>query len=111
MKQPFGVILAGGQATRMGGGDKGLLKLGEQSILAHVIERLSPQVAGMALNANGDADRFPGLGLPVLPDSIEGFAGPLAGVLAGLDWAAAQGGETIVTADFSCLRRHPVFSR
>ena len=98
MKQPFGVILAGGQATRMGGGDKGLLKLGEQSILAHVIERLSPQVAGMALNANGDADRFAGLGLPVLPDSIEGFAGPLAGVLAGLDWAAAQGGETIVTA-------------
>ncbi|MBA96318.1 molybdenum cofactor guanylyltransferase MobA [uncultured Sulfitobacter sp.] len=98
MKQPFGVILAGGQATRMGGGDKGLLKLGEQSILTHVIERLSPQVAGMALNANGDADRFAGLGLPVLPDSIEGFAGPLAGVLAGLDWAAAQGGQTIVTA-------------
>ena len=98
MKQPFGVILAGGQATRMGGGDKGMLKLGEQSILAHVIERLSPQVAGMALNANGDADRYAGIGLPMLPDSIEGFAGPLAGVLAGLDWAAAQGGETIVTA-------------
>ena len=98
MKQPFGVILAGGQATRMGGGDKGLLKLGQQSILAHVIERLSPQVAGLALNANGDAKRFSDIDLPVLPDSIDGFAGPLAGVLAGLDWAAAHGADTIVTA-------------
>ena len=98
MKQPFGVILAGGQATRMGGGDKGLLRLGQQSILAHVIERLSPQVAGLALNANGDAKRFSDIDLPVLPDSIDGFAGPLAGVLAGLDWAAAHGADTIVTA-------------
>mgnify|MGYP003629948087 FL=1 len=98
MKQPFGVILAGGQATRMGGGDKGLLRLGQQSILAHVIERLSPQVAGLALNANGDAKRFSDIDLSVLPDSIDGFAGPLAGVLAGLDWAAAHGADTIVTA-------------
>ncbi|HDZ80495.1 MAG TPA: molybdenum cofactor guanylyltransferase MobA [Roseobacter sp.] len=98
MKQPFGVILAGGQATRMGGGDKGLLRLGQQSILAHVIEQLSPQVAGLALNANGDAKRFSDIDLPVLPDSIDGFAGPLAGVLAGLDWAAAHGADTIVTA-------------
>jgi molybdenum cofactor guanylyltransferase len=98
MKQPLGVILAGGQATRMGGGDKGLLTLGGQSILGHVIERLSPQVAAMALNANGDAARFDALNLPVLPDSIDGFVGPLGGVLAGLDWAAAQGADTIVTA-------------
>ena len=98
MKQPFGVILAGGQATRMGGGDKGLLRLGQQSILAHVIERLSPQVSDLALNANGDAKRFSDIDLPVLPDSIDGFAGPLAGVLAGLDWAAAHGADTIVTA-------------
>ncbi|WP_299958355.1 molybdenum cofactor guanylyltransferase MobA [uncultured Roseobacter sp.] len=98
MKQPLGVILAGGQATRMGGGDKGLLHLGGQSLLTRVIDRLEPQVAELALNANGDPSRFDGYRLPVLPDSIEGFAGPLAGVLAGLDWAAKQGAETIVTA-------------
>ncbi len=97
MKQPLGVILAGGQATRMGGGDKGMLTLGSQTILGHVVERLSPQVAGLALNANGDAARFEALNMPVLPDSIDGFAGPLAGVLAGLDWAAIQGADTIVT--------------
>ncbi len=98
MKQPLGVILAGGQATRMGGGDKGLLTLGGQPLLDRVIGRLAPQVADLALNANGDPARFVRFGLPVLPDSIAGFAGPLAGVLAGLDWAAAQGAETIVTA-------------
>ena len=98
MSAPLGVILAGGQATRMGGGDKGLLPLGNGTILGHVIERLSPQVEGLALNANGDPARFGSLGLPVLADSIEGFAGPLAGVLAGLDWAQAQGASHIVTA-------------
>lgn len=98
MKQPLGVILAGGQATRMGGGDKGRLRLGGKSLMGHVIDRLAPQVAGLALNANGDATRFADLNLPVLPDSVEGFAGPLAGVLAGLDWAAGQGADTIVTA-------------
>lgn len=98
MKQPLGVILAGGQATRMGGGDKGLRLLGGQSLLARVQARLEPQVAAIALNANGDPARFGSLGMPVLADSIAGFAGPLAGVLAGLDWAAAQGADTIVTA-------------
>ncbi|MCL6282847.1 molybdenum cofactor guanylyltransferase MobA [Ruegeria sp. 2012CJ41-6] len=98
MKQPLGVILAGGQATRMGGGDKGLLSLGGTTLLDRVIERLEPQVSGLALNANGDPARFATLGLPVLGDSIDGFAGPLAGVLAGMDWAAGQGAETIVTA-------------
>ena len=98
MKQPLGVILAGGQATRMGGGDKGLLRLGAGTLLSSVIDRLEPQVAALALNANGDPARFAPFGLPVLADSIDGFVGPLAGVLAGLDWAAAQGGETIVTA-------------
>ena len=95
---PFGVILAGGRATRMGGGDKGLLQVGGQSLLSRVIDRFGPQVSGLALNANGDATRFSELGLPVVPDSIDGFAGPLAGVLAGLDWAAAQGADAIVTA-------------
>ena len=98
MKQPLGVILAGGQATRMGGGDKGLLPLGDGTILSHVIARLEPQVAGMALNANGDPARFAHLGLPVIADTIEGFAGPLSGVLAGLDWAATQEADHIVTA-------------
>lgn len=98
MKQPLGVILAGGLATRMGGGDKGMLRLGGPTLLDHVIARLGPQVAELALNANGDASRFAALGLPVLPDSIPGFAGPLAGVLAGLDWAADEGADSIVTA-------------
>jgi len=98
MKQPLGVILAGGQATRMGGGDKGLLPLGNGTILSHVIDRLEPQVANLALNANGDATRFAKLNLPIIPDSIDGFAGPLSGVLAGLDWAASQCASHIVTA-------------
>ena len=98
MTQPLGVILAGGQATRMGGGDKGLLPLGNGTLLSSVIDRLKPQVADMALNANGDATRFAAFDLTVLPDSIDGCVGPLAGVLAGLDWAAAQGADTIVTA-------------
>lgn len=98
MKQPLGVILAGGQATRMGGGDKGLRALGGQTLLARVEARLAPQVAALALNANGDPARFAAFGLPVIADSVQGFAGPLAGVLAGLDWAAEQGAETIVTA-------------
>ncbi|NKX73830.1 molybdenum cofactor guanylyltransferase MobA [Rhodobacteraceae bacterium R_SAG3] len=97
MTQPLGVILAGGLATRMGGGDKGLLSLGGQSLMARVIDRLSPQVRKIALNANGDGARFDDFGLPVIPDSIEGFAGPLAGVLAGLDWAAEQEATAIVT--------------
>jgi len=98
MTPPLGVILAGGRATRMGGGDKGLLPLGGVTLLDRVIARLSPQVADLALNANGDPARFAPTGLPVLQDSIDGFVGPLAGVLAGLDWAASKGVETIVTA-------------
>ncbi|MFP7674780.1 molybdenum cofactor guanylyltransferase MobA [Marivita sp. S0852] len=97
MSKPLGVILAGGQATRMGGGDKGLLTLGGETLLSRVQARLAAQVDGIALNANGDPARFAAFGLPVLPDSIDGFPGPLAGVLAGLDWAAEQGADTIVT--------------
>lgn len=92
-----GVILAGGLATRMGGGDKGLLQLAERPLIEHVIERLKPQCALLAINANGDAARFSQFALPVLPDSVAGFPGPLAGVLAGLDWASAQGYDAIVT--------------
>ena len=98
MTDPLGVILAGGLSSRMGGGDKGLLDLDGRSILGHVVDRLAPQCGAMALNANGDPARFADLGLPILPDSIDGFVGPLAGVLAGLDWAAGEGAEMIVTA-------------
>lgn len=97
MTAPLGVILAGGRATRMGGGDKGRLTLGDKSLLDLVIDRLSPQVTGIALNANGNTIRFADLEMPVLPDSLPDHPGPLAGVLAGLDWAAEQGAETIVT--------------
>ena len=95
-----GVILAGGQSRRMGGGDKGLLELAGKPMLAHVIERLAPQVGRMIINANGDPARFAGLGLPVVADTITGFAGPLAGVLAGMRWSAANAPEArwIVTA-------------
>lgn len=91
------VILAGGRATRMGGGDKPLLPLGGQPILARVIARITPQCAPVALSANGDRERFAHLGLPVLPDPLPDHPGPLAGILAGLDWAAAQGASQIVS--------------
>jgi molybdopterin-guanine dinucleotide biosynthesis protein A len=91
------VILAGGRATRMGGGDKGLLELGGRRLIDYVIARLSPQCTPLALNANGDPARFADLGLPVLTDSIGGHQGPLAGILAGLDWAATLGAEAVVT--------------
>ena len=85
-----GVLLAGGQARRMGGGDKSLRRLGDRTILEHVIERARPQVAALVLNANGDPARFARFGLPVAADVVEGFAGPLAGVLTGMEWARAQ---------------------
>ena len=74
----------------MGGGDKGLLDLAGQSMLARVIAALGPQVGALAINANGDPARFAGYGLTVVPDTVDGFVGPLAGVLAGLRWAAAH---------------------
>ncbi|MBZ9677660.1 molybdenum cofactor guanylyltransferase MobA [Mesorhizobium sp. ES1-1] len=83
-----GIILAGGRSRRMGGGDKSLLALGGARLLDHVIARFAPQVGTLVLSANGDPGRFAGLSLPVRPDTVAGFAGPLAGVLAGLDWAA-----------------------
>ncbi len=92
-----GVILAGGQARRMGGGDKGRLSVDGVPLIERVIARLAPQAGPLALNANGAADRFADLGLPVIADSVAEFPGPLAGVLAGLDWAAEQGAEQIVT--------------
>ncbi|MDQ1900480.1 molybdenum cofactor guanylyltransferase MobA [Paracoccus sp. WLY502] len=91
------IILAGGRATRMGGGDKCLLDLGGRPMLARIIDRLAPQCAPLALNANGDAVRFAGFGLPVLPDSLPDFPGPLAGILAGMDWAAGLGADAVIS--------------
>lgn len=138
IKPLLGVILAGGQARRLGGGDKALRELAGKPLLAHAIERLTPQVDQIIINANGDPAQFDSFPAPVVADTVEGFAGPLAGVLAGLEWAAenAPGCEWIVTcatdapffpqdlaarllaavadgADMACAasqgRKHPVF--
>jgi molybdopterin-guanine dinucleotide biosynthesis protein A len=85
------VILAGGRATRMGGGDKPLKVLRGVPILSHVLARVARDGRALVLNANGDPDRFAPFGLPVVADAEGDFPGPLAGILAGLDWAAARG--------------------
>jgi len=86
----IGLILAGGLARRMGGGDKARIRVGGATILDRVLQRLAPQCDEIIINANGDPARFSDTGLRVIPDSVPGFAGPLAGILAGLDWAAAN---------------------
>ena len=85
-----GVLLAGGLARRMGGGDKSLLELDGQRILDRVIARAQPQVDALVLNANGEPERFRDFGLPVASDVIGEFAGPLAGILTGMDWARRE---------------------
>ena len=82
-----GILLAGGKSSRMGGGDKCLLPLAGRPILAHVIERLKPQVAELIISANGEPTCFSAFGLPVVEDRLGGYVGPLAGILAGLEWA------------------------
>jgi molybdenum cofactor guanylyltransferase len=84
----LGLVLAGGQARRMGGGDKAFLKVGGKTILERVLARLNPYCSPIILNANGDPARFSRYRLAVVADSVPDFAGPLAGILAGLDWAA-----------------------
>jgi molybdenum cofactor guanylyltransferase len=84
-----GVLLAGGLARRMGGGDKPMRRIGGRSILERVIARLKPQCDSLILNANGDPARFASFNLPVIADNVADFPGPLAGILAALDWAAA----------------------
>lgn len=88
-----GVLLAGGQSRRMGGGDKCLRELAGQTLLARIVARVRPQVRALVLNANGDPARFADYRLPVIPDAVGDFAGPLAGVLTGLEWARAHDGE------------------
>jgi molybdopterin-guanine dinucleotide biosynthesis protein A len=99
-----GVLLAGGLARRMGGGDKPLKTIRGRTILDHVIARLKPQCDELILNANGDPARFAAFGLPVVADTVEGFAGPLAGVLAALDWTAKHrpGVEWVLSAATDC---------
>ena len=92
--RPLGVVLAGGLARRMGGGDKARLRIGGRTILERVLEGFQPQCAALIVNANGDPARFSDTGLAVVADSIPDFAGPLAGILAALDWAAAHSPET-----------------
>jgi molybdopterin-guanine dinucleotide biosynthesis protein A len=97
-QQTLGLILAGGLARRMGGGDKPLTEIGGQTILSRVIERMTPQCARLILNANGDPARFAETGLTVIADDVPDFAGPLAGILAGLDWAAANAPDVAYVA-------------
>jgi molybdopterin-guanine dinucleotide biosynthesis protein A len=85
-----GVVLAGGRSQRMGGGDKSLRDFGGRTMLAHIVHNLAPQVGRVIVNANGDVARFQALGLPVVADAAQDFAGPLAGVLAGMRWATAN---------------------
>lgn len=96
------VILAGGLARRMGGGDKSRLVVGGRSVLARTVATIAPQVAALALNANGDLARFADLALPVLPDAMPGHPGPLAGILAGLDWAQEQGAAWLLSVPGDC---------
>lgn len=93
----LGLILAGGRGSRMGGVQKALLDLEGSPLCAHVIARLSPQVQGLALNINGDDGPYQQFSLPLLRDPVAGFAGPLAGVLAGLDYASEQGFDKVVS--------------
>ncbi len=97
-----GVLLAGGQSRRMGGGDKCLLPLAGRPVLARIIERVRPQVGPVVLNANGDPARFAGFGLPVVADVVDGYAGPLAGVLTGLEWTRANAPDCPWVASFAC---------
>jgi molybdopterin-guanine dinucleotide biosynthesis protein A len=90
----FGILLAGGLARRMGGGDKGLKTLGGETILSRIITAVAPQCSGLVLNANGDVARLAGHGFPIVPDDVPDFAGPLAGILAGLDWIAEHHPES-----------------
>lgn len=92
-----GVILAGGRGLRLGGADKGLILLHKKPMLWHVLDRLAPQIEPVALNANGPADRFAEFGLLVLPDPLPGHPGPLAGILAAMEWAASLGCAHVVT--------------
>jgi molybdenum cofactor guanylyltransferase len=100
----LGLVLAGGLARRMGGGDKARIEIGGVSILDRVLAVLSAQCTGIIINANGEAERFADTGCPVVPDNVPDYPGPLAGILAGLDWLSRQnnGVEWIVSVPGDC---------
>jgi molybdopterin-guanine dinucleotide biosynthesis protein A len=102
MPEIAGLLLAGGQSRRMGGGDKALMRLGGEMLLARILARVRPQVGPIVLNANGDPARFASFGLPIAHDVVDGFAGPLAGVLTGLEWARAHAPGCDYVASFAC---------
>ena len=97
-----GVVLAGGQSRRMGGGDKCLRELAGRSLLSRIVERTRGQVSTLVINANGDPNRFASFELPIASDSVEGFAGPLAGILTGLEWTLAHAPACKFVASFAC---------
>ncbi|MET0277828.1 MAG: molybdenum cofactor guanylyltransferase MobA [Pseudorhodoplanes sp.] len=103
-RKTLGLVLAGGLARRMGGGDKALIEVGGKTILARVLSTIAPQCEAIILNANGDTTRFATFGLPVVSDDIPDFAGPLAGILAGLDWMATHrpGQQWMVSVPGDC---------
>jgi molybdopterin-guanine dinucleotide biosynthesis protein A len=106
MEKPvLGVVLAGGRGSRLGGVDKAMVTVAGRPLLAHVLDRLVPQVTAVVVNANGAADRFAAFGLPIIADETDDRPGPLAGILAGLDRAAADGHALAVTVscDAPCL--------
>ena len=102
--ETIGIVLAGGRARRMGGGDKASIRIGGATILERIIARLAPQCSRLILSANGDPARFADTGLTVVSDSVPDYAGPLAGILAGLDWAAEHAPQTawVVSAPSDC---------
>jgi molybdenum cofactor guanylyltransferase len=102
IKDAVGVILAGGQARRMGGVDKALIPLGGTTLIERAIARASVQVADLVINANGDPRRFAHLGLPVVPDPVGGFVGPIAGILAGFEWMRRERPKARWLASFAC---------
>ena len=101
-RDAVGVILAGGQARRMGGVDKALIPLGGTTLIERAIARASVQVADLVINANGDLTRFAHLGLPVVPDPVGGFVGPIAGIIAGFKWMRREQPGARWLASFAC---------
>jgi molybdopterin-guanine dinucleotide biosynthesis protein A len=101
-KKICGLLLAGGQSRRMGGGDKCLMTLGGKTLLQRIVETAAPQVGPLMLNTNSDPALFAAHDLPVVPDVIDDFAGPLAGVLTGLEWVAVNAPEYDWVASFAC---------
>ena len=101
IKEIAGVILAGGLSTRMGGGNKCLLKIGKKTMLDYVIARASRQVSKLSINVNGENSAFESYNLPLIQDSVKGYVGPLGGILSGIEWAKKNFKEIKFVASFA----------